>query len=634
MRFKLKHNIFYIIALLFICACKQQSVLEDVLEAIPSKLSMQESKSLDAVLVALAIENKSKVEEDNIIVGTFLGNESRNFYGDSASNSLNVLWKAYLGSGSTRINSKDGLKIWKGAGWTGQPLILMEDGKPMLFQGCYDHTLKKINSLTGEIIWSYAYEDVIKGTGTICKSDLNEYSILQGSRLGTTNSLRSKKVYSYRSVNALSGKENWRMNVKRGPSYSRDVDGSALILDDTAYIGMENGYFVVFDPIHTDSISEDKLTYLHPKVIEEHPLFDDNDKKAHFGNLVTESSPCKLKNRIYITSGSGHIYGYNLEADSIDWDLEIGSDIDGSPVVTNDSCLLVSIEKQYIKGNGGVLKINPDLPADQSVVWFQPSADKNYADWKGGVVGSPSTNAYYNDNKQYPNLGCFAAIDGYMYLVEHDKFGDSLVLGPNLKATYKTPKLLHKIKIGSSISTPIIVENRIVVAGYKGVRIFEFDELLNIKELAFYKGTFESTPVAVDGKIYIASRDGYLYCFGDSSIMGTQNLLSSKNENIPEIKKTIVIEKKEEDLKISLIPDIENPKEGLYYIVVGAFSVEKNAINENAENSSIYGNTTGVLSRNSLYYVYSHKSKRKPELTIQIAKVKEKCNCKAWILKD
>jgi outer membrane protein assembly factor BamB len=28
------------------------------------------------------------------------------------------------------------------------------------------------------------------------------------------------------------------------------------------------------------------------------------------------------------------------------------------------------------------------------------------------------------------------------------------------------------------------------------------------------EGTFESTPIVWNNKIYIASRDGYLYCFG------------------------------------------------------------------------------------------------------------------------
>ena len=663
----MQNKFIYIVALLFIFACKQQSVLEDFLEVTPSRLSMQDTASLDAGIFVSVFENNKKVEDKNVIVGTFLGNESRNFYGDSSAGKLDIIWKTKLGSGYTRVNSRDGLKKWSGAGWTGQPLVMKENDEVFLFQGCYDHTLKKINALSGQIIWSYEYDDILKGTGSICKinstNDSSEYFVLQGSRLGNHNSLSSKRVFSYRSINTEDGTEYWRFNVKRGPSYSRDVDGSALILNDTAYLGMENGYFVVFDPIHTDSISDGKLNYLHPKVIEEHPLFDDNDNKTHFGNLVTESSPCKLKNRIYITSGSGHIYGYNLETDSIDWDLEIGSDIDGSPAVTSDSCLLVSIEKQYIKGNGGVMKINPDLPPRESVVWFQPSEDKNYADWKGGVIGSASTNAFYNENKEYPNLGCFIGIDGYMYVVEHDKFGDSLVLGPNLKITYKTPKLLHKIKVGSSISTPIIVDNRIVVAGYKGVRIFEFDDQLNIKELAFYKGTFETTPVAIDGKIYVASRNGYLYCFGDSSSVEEPNLLSSRSENIQEVKKNIVINRKEEDVKVAkniakedlsidkqkgsnntnmtnadakvnFTPKIEKLTEGTYYIVVGAFSVEKNAINENAKNLKLYGNTSGLLFRNSLFYIYSHKSKSKIDLINQLTIIKEECNCKAWILKN
>ena len=72
----MQNNCIYIIALLFIYACKQQSVLEDVLDATPSKLSMQEAASIDSGLVALKYETIDKVEEDNIVVGTFLGNDA------------------------------------------------------------------------------------------------------------------------------------------------------------------------------------------------------------------------------------------------------------------------------------------------------------------------------------------------------------------------------------------------------------------------------------------------------------------------------------------------------------------------------------------------------------------------------
>ncbi|NOQ24860.1 MAG: hypothetical protein GQ564_05805 [Bacteroidales bacterium] len=67
--------------------------------------------------------------------------------------------------------------------------------------------MNKIDAETGKLIWQYEFDDVIKGTGTL-----------------------------------------WRMDQKWIHSYSRDADGSSLILNDTEYLGFENSYFTVFDP--------------------------------------------------------------------------------------------------------------------------------------------------------------------------------------------------------------------------------------------------------------------------------------------------------------------------------------------------------------------------------------------------
>jgi hypothetical protein len=110
------------------------------------------------------------VPKDSIqlIISTFLGNEERNFSGNHIGETLEESWKLHLGSGETNVPGK-GIRIWKGAGWTGQPLIVEEHGHPFIIQGCYDHQLKKIDAVSGKVIWSYKYDDVLKGTGTIWK---------------------------------------------------------------------------------------------------------------------------------------------------------------------------------------------------------------------------------------------------------------------------------------------------------------------------------------------------------------------------------------------------------------------------------------------------------------------------------
>jgi outer membrane protein assembly factor BamB len=461
-----------------------------------------------------------EIKNLTIEIGTYLGNWERNYYGNKAPAKLNVIWKSYLGKGKTVISRKIGEKEWAGSGWTGQPLLVQENKELFLIQAAYDHHLKKINAATGEIVWQYKFDDVVKGTGTLWlnkKADnlAESAMILQGSRRGLNNYLDTKHIPSYRAISYFTGEELWRLDVKRTHSYSRDVDGSALILSDTAYIGLENSIFTVFNPDVKYATMRNNM--LQPKIYQETKLYNSADVHRHGGNLVVESSPCYLNNSIYITSGAGHVYGYDLNKRKITWDFYIGSDMDGSPAVTFDKCLLVTVEKQYIKGNGGIFKLDPSKKERDSVVWYFPTQNDSVETWEGGIIGSASTNDRTR-GINHPHLAAFHAIDGYLYVVNHTEIDSTYgkVAGPDSIGSYVTPRLLFKKKIGASISTPIIVGDKIIAAGYNGIYLFEFDDKLNFKLLdKRITSSFESTPIVFDNRIYIGSRDGYLYCFGE-----------------------------------------------------------------------------------------------------------------------
>ncbi len=452
-----------------------------------------------------------------VLIGTFLGNAQRNYYGNRAPDTLEVIWKHYLGEGETVISRKLGSRTWAGAGWTGQPLLVEENGELYLIQGAYDHHLKKIRAADGQLVWEYAFDDVVKGTGSIWENpdagDPEErLVILQGSRLGVGNYLDTKHIPSFRAVSYLSGKELWRLDVKWTDSYSRDVDGSALLLGDTAYLGLENSLFTVFSPDPAKARMKDGM--LQPEIIRERKLYRPEDVTAHRYNVVTESSPSSLGKRVYVASGSGHVWGYNLETGELDWDYYTGSDMDGSAVVTADGCLMVSIEKQYIDGPGGAMKLDPSRPSQDAVVWYQPVADSSFSGWEGGVIGSIGmTDAYSPGSKK--QFAAFVGIDGYLRVVEHTAV-DSLrdVPGPDGKTMFHPPKGVYSGYVGPSISTPIFAEDKLIVAGYHGIRLYEYDmdgKFILLDELG---PAFESTPIAYDGRIYIASRNGYLYCLG------------------------------------------------------------------------------------------------------------------------
>ncbi len=455
-----------------------------------------------------------------VLIGTFRGNDRRNYYGNKAPDNLHLLWKLYLGKGETVISRNLGKRIWAGAGWTGQPLLVRENGKLFLIQGAYDHHLKKIDADHGKIIWQYTFDDVVKGTGTIwhnthARNPEEEYIIFQGSRLGTSHYLDAPHVPSFRAISLATGKELWRFDSKWTQSYSRDVDGSALVLHDTLYIGLENSLFTVLDPNPGKASVRDSM--LQPRIIQEIKLYNKEDVIRHKYNVVTESSPGHLDPWIFITSGSGHVFRYNMKTRRLDWNFYIGSDMDGSPVVTRDSCILVSVGKQYIPGPGGIFKLDPRKPPAQAVVWFQPTANDSVGSWAGGVIGTPAINDYYQPDGQ-PPLATFIGIDGYLYLIQHQCLQpDTLHIGPDSLTTYPLPCLLARKHIGPSISSPLLVGNKLIAAGYNGLYLYLIENKQNkihLKLLDHFNAPFEATPIVWNGRIYVASRNGFLYCFG------------------------------------------------------------------------------------------------------------------------
>lgn len=469
---------------------------------------------LDYISEAQLKSETGDIFDVKIINGTFLNNEKRNYYGDKLPDSLQVIWRHRLGSGTTRVN---GEVTWSGAGWTGQPLMVEENGTKYLIQGAYDHHLKKITADSGKLVWQYKFDDVLKGTGTLwinpnAPTLEEKLIIMQGSRWGGVPS--HVAAPSYRAVSYFTGKELWRMGSVSTRCYSRDVDASCLVIRDTAYIGLENGFFTVFNPAKAQATN--KTTHYEPFIYKQSDtLYNPEDAAAHGGNLVTEASPTRLGNRIYIASGSGTVWGYNIQTQTMDWAYKIGSDMDGSPVATSDSCLLIAVEKQFIKGKGGVLKIDPRKSPEQATVWYFPTEDKRFADWLGGIIGSVSTNEATKQASE-PSIAAFTAIDGFLYVIN---INDTVA---NTRATLfdgvtkvATPRLLFKYATGAAISTPIIIGNRLLALTYNGLYLFEHNGDYQYKLLAHSDIRGEATPFVDNGRIYVASRDGYLYCLGN-----------------------------------------------------------------------------------------------------------------------
>ncbi|MGF1493128.1 MAG: hypothetical protein ACFBSC_11895 [Microcoleaceae cyanobacterium] len=468
-----------------------------------------------------------------LLIPTYLGNPQRRYYGRGVPQGVNVLQKFPLGTGVTYVGKIR--KVWSGAGWTGQPTIARDEGRIYLVIGSNDYHLRKIDFETNEEVWRYNFGDVIKGSSSLYidpnAEPENQIVILQGSRTG-----RPKKgiAPSFRAISFRTGKEIWKLNIPKTASYSRDNDSTALPLENgQIFNAAENGigYFLN----RSIQATEMKLGFLQPEILGTVKLYTDADRKRQGGNLVSEASPSRLGDRLFLAAGSGHIYGIDLNQQKIIWDFYTGSDLDGSVVIGKSGKLFCAIEKQYIPGKGGIIKLNPEKSPVDSVEWFLPTGNTKVSSWRGVIVGSAAINDEYNPNG-YPELFATNAIDGYLYIGSQMVTTGKKVKGPLLKRTYAPPKILVKKKLGASISTPIFTDGyKLVTVGYNGLYLFDLNwqtstaedtEAIPNSKGQYYKLeidqvgrfnpgiSFESTPVVWDGKIIICCRDGFLYTLG------------------------------------------------------------------------------------------------------------------------
>lgn len=477
----------------------------------------------------------SNIIDYELLVPTFLGNDERRFYGRGVPKKLKLLNKFKLGCGQTY---RKGMETWCGAGWTGQPAIIKDQGKIYLITPAYDHHLRKLEIETFKEVWKYKFDDILKGSPTVyidpTAEEENRLVVLQGSRGTLSKEPLPHLKTSLRAVSFRTGKELWRIHHRKTDSYSQDNDSSPIDLKNgEIFNGSENaiGYFIS-SKIRDVSLV-DKI--MQPKILAEIKLYDDKDISNHNRNLVTESSPSRFGNIVYVASGAGHIYGINIYSREIVFDFYTGTDIDGSAVISKDGNLFAAIEKEYVPGKGGVLKLNLRKMDIDSVEWFLPTGDKKFSSWQGGVIGSVALNDEYID-ENLPYLFATHTIEGKLYVGSQHMITDEKVDCFLKKNKYDKPIVVWSKMIGTSISTPIFTDgNKLVSATYDGVNLFQIyyeeakstdKDVVQNKKGDYFKVhleqidkfmpgvSFEATPVVWDGIIYVNCRDGYLYALG------------------------------------------------------------------------------------------------------------------------
>jgi len=449
------------------------------------------------------------------LVGTYLGDGQRNYYGNVAPSKLKIKWRIALGSGQTRFGSND-IRTWKGAGWTGQPLVIQENDEIYLIQGTLSHHLKKIRARDGKVIWSVSVGDVIKGTPTFVDVGGpvdSRYTLIVGSRSGFSQNGPAESALSLHGISYTTGSILWQHHSKKTASNSRDCDASAVVFGNKAAIPLENGFFTIFSP--DVSLSQSTRGGIpEPKIYRQRRLFRNSDLRLYGSELCCESSPTMVGDKAYVAAGVGRVYecGFGLFGGART-QLDCGGDLNGSMPLTNDGHLLLGIEKQFILGQGGVMKFHPK----GKVAWYYPLPDRVWYSWQGGMVGSPSVNHRY-ETKISRDLACFVGVDGTLTLINHRQVeSDKKVWGPRKQNQYPMPLVLDTVSLpDGSISTPLFVGDRIIVGYDVGLDLYQVtaeEKLILLDRLS--GPMFDATPVVWNRRIYAGSKDGYLYCLGE-----------------------------------------------------------------------------------------------------------------------
>lgn len=436
-----------------------------------------------------------------------------------------------MGENTTRVGQT--VFNWKGSGWTGQVLLFSDPYSTYLLIGSLSHKYFCYNLSTSQMLWEYKMPDAIKGTASLMQATWLEKDLpilIGGSRKGEGVKQGNERVFqSLQALELLTGNKLWAWNVPKTVSYSRDNDGSALILDEKSFFyGAENGYSYRFHLNTNNKNFSFTADYSNA-------AFDSVSIKQHRGNQVIEASPLLLDEAIIVASGSGWLKAYAKTGDKLLAEKYIGSDIDGTPVKVSSNQFLLALEKQYVAGRGGLAKIALNKSGFETL-WYLALSDQKVHAWQGGIIGSPAVNTLYKD-KNEEHLFAVLSVQGELIIGSVAQSNTQETLDWNNKSI-RSAKVYYKEKhFAYTISTPIFTEGRsIIIAGSSGVKRLQYTWTSNQQfqvtneDHVLSNSTFHSTPVHYNGSVYIGSRDGYLYCIGKPH--STNHSVAGLPENI------------------------------------------------------------------------------------------------------
>ena len=438
----------------------------------------------------------------------FRGNPSRTYYGKGpVPKNPHQLWQ-YPKSAPMCSDSVDkGVNsTWCGMGWTGQVNVFNLNGKQALGFGAYDRADHVVDAATGkDLLKGFTTDDLAKGTPTV---DPDGYPLMyHGSRDSNF------RIYALDRDNKLT--VLWSMNAADDPPilWNNDWDGSPLILNDYLIEGGENSRWYIIK-LNRGYDANGKVT-VNPQKVFNGPGWDqkqlDDIAAAGFNDgpeVSIENSLAAYKHIIYFANSGGLVQGWDTTgiesgvAPTRVFRFWTGEDTDASVVVDAQGMLYVNTEGERhntrSKAVGHLMKLDPSKP-DNPIVWsIQGDA------FDGSKDGFWATPAIHGDTL------IAARTRGILYGI--DRASGKVLWEKRFPLTGDA----------SFWASPVVVDNVLIQADCVG-KMHAYDvsnplidppELWSV-DVPSDAHCIETTPVVFEGKIYIGSRNGFLYAFGD-----------------------------------------------------------------------------------------------------------------------
>lgn len=473
-------------------------------------------------------------------VSMFRGNGHRTYYGEGPVPRNPVeIWHYPQQGIMSALSSEGGVAtVWSGMGWTGQPVVVEWEGSTRVMFGAYDGALHFLDASSGErFLPDLATGDIIKGSVMF---DPDGYPLLySGSR------------DNYFRIVALDRSEPTVLfklsayDVPQ-PTWNDDWDSSALVVGDYLFEGGENGYFYILKL--NRGYDGGGLVTVAPEVILAYPAFDQALFDAIGDNIVSiENSPAihldrERGDRVYFANGGGRVLGLDISVLGLSqagygpagqapgtWQVSddrgaggdppvataaqgtaggsappdfpvafkfwMGDDVDATLVLDEEGMLYVAAELERHLPRaaevGQLVKLDPYAP-DDPLLW---SVAVPATGGDGGIWATPALSG------------------GMLYVPTHT----GRLLGVDCSdggIVWEKPFSYH------AWSSPVVVDHTLLVADAEGfLHAYDVrDPGTNPPQLwkvAVGQATIESAPVVWHGRIYLGSRDGRFYCFGD-----------------------------------------------------------------------------------------------------------------------